>query len=109
MVSISTTNEEKVLVTLAPVTAAGNPAPLDGTPTWTVSEGDCTIEVSADGLSAYLVSGSANVINQIVITADADLDEGEVREISETIVYTVVPAEAAALGVTTVVEPKTVA
>jgi len=108
MVSISTTNEEKVLVTLAPVTAAGNPAILDGAPKWGIAEGDCTLEVAEDGLSAYLVSGAANVINQITITADADLDEGEVREISETIVYTVVPAEAAAIGVSTVVEPKAI-
>ena len=98
MFPINSTSEQKVLVTLNPVTAAGNPATLDGAPVWSVVEGDCTLEVSADGLSCYLVSGAAGVVNQVSVTADADLDAGEVREISELIVYAVVAPEATALG-----------
>jgi hypothetical protein len=36
MFPISSTNEEKVLVSINPTTAAGNPATVDGVPTWTV-------------------------------------------------------------------------
>ena len=106
MFPITSTNEEKVLVSINPTTAAGNPATVDGVPTWTVTSGDCTLEVAADGLSAYIISGSANVANMIEVSADADLDAEEVRTITETIVYTVVAAEAQALGINAAVEPK---
>jgi hypothetical protein len=106
MFPITSTNEEKVLVSINPTTAAGNPATVDGVPTWTVVEGDATIELSGDGLSAYIISGSANVVNMIEVSADADLDAEEVRTITETIVYTVVAAEAQALGINAAVEPK---
>ncbi len=106
MFPISSTNEEKVLVSINPTTAAGNPATVDGIPVWTVVSGDCTLEPSADGLSCYLISGAANVVNQVSVTADADLDAGEVREISELIVYAVVAPEATGLGIAAAVENK---
>lgn len=94
---ITITNEEKVQVTLAPTTAAGNPAILDGAPVWTVTEGDATLEVAVDGLSAFLISGTANTNSKITITADADLGEGIVN-LNDTIDLAVVPASANALG-----------
>lgn len=94
---ITITNEEKVQVTLSPTTAAGNPANVDGAPTWTVTEGDATVEVAADGLSAYLISGAADVNSKIEVTADADLGEGIVN-ITDSIDLAVVPASASALG-----------
>lgn len=97
---ITITNEEKVQVTLAPTTAAGNPATLDGVPTWTVIEGDATLEVSEDGLSAFLVSGNANVNSKIEVTADADLGEG-VISLTDVIDLAVVAAQASALGLVT--------
>ena len=106
MFPVNSTSEQKVLISLNPVTAAGNPAVVDGAPVWSVIEGDCTIEVAADGLSCYLVSGAANVVNQVSVTADADLDRGEVREISELIVYAVVAPEATGLGISAAVENK---
>lgn len=105
MYSVTSNNEEKVVISLAPVTAAGNPAPLDGMPTWTVTSGDATLEVAEDGMSCTMLSGAANVINEISVSADADLGEG-IRSISETIVYTVTPAEAATLGIASSVSPK---
>jgi len=95
--NIALTNEEKILVTLAPTTAAGNPATLDGVPTWTVDSGDATLDVQPDGLSAYVVSGTPGASN-ITVSADADLDAGEERTISDVIAVTVVAAEAASLG-----------
>lgn len=94
---ITITNEEKVQVTLAPTTAAGNPASLDGLPTWEVTSGDATLEVAADGLSAFLVSGAPGVNSQIAVTADADLGAGIVT-LSDVIDLAVVLASASALG-----------
>ena len=94
---ITITNEQKVMVTLAPTTAAGNPATLDGAPVWTVVSGDATLEVSEDGLSAYLVSGAADVTSQIEVSADADLGEGVVS-LTDVIDLAVVAAQASALG-----------
>jgi len=94
---ITITNEEKVLVSLAPVTAAGNPATLDGVPTWTVIEGDATLEVAEDGLSAFLVSGAADVNSKVEVVADADLGEGVVS-LTDVIDLAVVAASASALG-----------
>lgn len=95
---ITITNEEKVQVTLSPATAAGNPAMLDGAPTWTVTEGDATLEVDSDGMSAFLVSGAPDVNSKITITADADLGEGVVT-LEDTIDLAVVAASASALGI----------
>lgn len=93
------TDEQKVELVLAPKTAAGNPASLDGAPTWSVSdESVLELTVSEDGLSATVAAkglGSA----QVSVVADADLDEGEVREISGVLDLVVVAAEAATLGI----------
>lgn len=94
---ITITNEEKIQVTLAPVTAAGNPATLDGVPSWEVVLGDATLEVAPDGLSAFLVSGDADTNSQIAIAADADLGEGVVS-LTDLIDLAVVSAQASALG-----------
>ena len=90
---------KRIIFTLAPTTAAGNPATLDGTPSWTVLEGDATIEVAADGLSCYLISGSADVNSKIEVSADADLGEG-VQTITDVIDLAVVSAQASGLGLT---------
>lgn len=95
--NIALTNEQKILVTLTPTTESGNPASLDGKPTWTVTEGDATVEVQPGGLSAYIVSGTPGASN-VEVSADADLDAGEERVISDMIAVTVVAAEAASLG-----------
>ena len=97
---ITITNEQKVQVTLQPVTEAGNPATLDGAPVWAVAEGDATLEVAEDGLSAFLVSGAADVNSTITVTADADLGEGVVA-LTDTITLAVVAASASALGLVT--------
>lgn len=96
---ITITNEEKVQVTLTPTTAAGNSATLDGVPTWTVTEGDATLEVAVDGLSAFLVSGAADTNSKVEVTADADLGEGVVT-LTDTIDLAVVAATASVLGAT---------
>lgn len=105
--NIAITNEEKILVSLAPTTAAGNPAALDGLAVWSSDNTDvATVEVSADGLSAYVISGTPGMAN-ITVVADADLDEGEVRELSDVIAVNITAAEAAGLGLSMgTAEPK---
>ena len=93
---ITLTDEQKIPVTLAPVTAAGNPAQVDGVPLWTVVEGDATLEVAPDGMSCYLISGTVGN-SQITVSADADLGSG-VNTITDTIDLAVVSAQASSLG-----------
>lgn len=104
--NVTLTNEQKVKVTLAPTTASGKPAKIDGIPSWTVESGDATVDVAEDGLSAYIISGEAEGASTVRLVADADLGEG-VRNIEEVIDVTVTGAEASALGLTVgTAEPK---
>lgn len=96
---LTITNEQKIEVTLAPVTATGRPAVLDGAPEWSVISGNSTLEVAADGKSAFLVSADDPGDTQFLVKADADLGEGK-EEISDTIRLTVAGARAANLGLT---------
>lgn len=97
MLELMLTNEQKIQVTLAPVTATGKPAPLDGTPEWSVISGNSTLEVASDGKSAFLVSADDPGDSQFLVKADADLGEGK-EEISDTIKLSVAGARAANLG-----------
>lgn len=94
---ITITNEQKVQVTLNPTTEAGNPGSIDGVPTWTVISGDATLEVAEDGMSAFLVSGAADVNSVIEVSADADLGEGVVP-VTDTLDLAVVAASISSLG-----------
>ncbi len=94
---ISITNEQKVTVTLKPVTNAGKPAKLDGAPSWAVVSGDSTVVAAADGLSASLVSGDNPGDTTFLVEADADLGSG-VETVQDTITLTVIGANAANLG-----------
>lgn len=95
------TNEQKIKVTVEPKTEASNPASIDGTPIFEVIEGDATVElVDGEPNSAYLVSGAAETVSSIKVSADADLGEG-VATIEETITMNVVQASANNLGVVT--------
>lgn len=97
--TIKITNEEKVHVKLNPVTANGNAAAIDGQASFTVVSGDATVVMDDEGLGAFLVSGVLIGDSQIQVSADADLGEG-VDTITDTIILTVVAAEASSLGLT---------
>ncbi len=96
---LTITNEQKIPVTLAPKTATGKPAKLDGAPTWSVTSGNSTVVPSADGLSADLVSSDDPGDTEILVKADADLGSGVV-EVSDVIRLSVAGAQAASLGLT---------
>lgn len=98
-VDITITNEQKIPVTLAPVTAAGKPATLDGVPKWSVVSGDGTLVTTPDGMGADLVSSDTPGDTVYLVEADADLGEG-VETIADTINLHVQGARAANLGLT---------
>jgi len=96
MLELTITDEQKVKVTLTPVTSSGKPAKVDGFPTWAVSTGDATLDVAADGLSAFLISGNLGD-STIIVDADADLGGG-VESIQASITLHVEGAKATSLG-----------
>jgi hypothetical protein len=94
------TDEQQVSLSLEAKTAAGNPANLDGAPVWSSSNTDVLfLEVSEDGLTAKAVTTGQLGTVQVSVTADADLDVGEVRELVAVLDVTVVAAEAVSLGI----------
>ena len=97
MLQITSTNEEKVLVTLAPVTAAGNPAEVENV-TFDISEGDATVEEVVANKSYYFISGGTG-LSKFTVKADGDLGEG-VTELNDEVEYYVVSAQASSLGFT---------
>jgi hypothetical protein len=95
--AVSMTTEEKRLVSVAPMTAAGNPAVVDGAAQFTVSSGTCTI-APVDDLSAYVVSGDTPGDSTVQMACDADLGSGVVP-VLDTMVVHVTSASAASLEV----------
>lgn len=96
--TIVLTNEQKVLIAINPRTAAGNPAPLDGNPMFTSSdESVITIEPTDDPNRVFVVAQAAGSATMNA-SADADMDEGEVRTLTGSIDFVVDQAEASDLG-----------
>lgn len=100
MLEIDLTTEQKVQVTLKPVTATGKPAKLDGVPTWTVVSGGGSgqnVVAAEDGLSAFLISNDEPGDIDVQVEADADLGEG-VETLTDIIRLHVAGAKAENLG-----------
>jgi hypothetical protein len=95
--TVTMTNEEKTRVTVQPMTAAGNPAPVDGAATWTVTAGTCTTQ-PIDATSAYVVSGDPGD-STVSVHVDADLGAGVVPVV-DTIAVHVTSATAESLTIT---------
>lgn len=71
------TDVQKVALAIAPKSAAGNPAQVDGAPVWSSSdETILTLTVAPDGLSAEAVTTGKLGTVQVNVSADADLGEG---------------------------------
>lgn len=96
---LTITNEEKIQITIRPVTNQGSPALLDGPPSWVVLSGESTVEPAPDGLSAYLISGDNLGDTLVQVEADADLGAGVVT-IMDTVLLHVAGALAVNLGLT---------
>jgi len=98
MASLVLTDAQKVTLKVNPVSKAGNPAPVDGAPKWSVSdETVLTLVVAADGLSCDVVTTGKLGSSQVAVVADADLGEG-VTELTATLDVDVKASAAVNLG-----------
>lgn len=97
------TNEEKIVATINPRTAAGNPASVDGPVRAENISGDGSVGANLTPLSIELVSGTQfgtpaePFFLEFDLVADADLGQG-VREIRERVSLEIVSPEATILG-----------
>lgn len=92
---------EQVVLSVVPVDAKGNPAPVDGAPVWGSSDPTvATVAPAADGLSAMVAAVGPLGKTQISVTADADLGEG-FESIAGTLEIEVVAGKAVSLSIKT--------
>ena len=97
--SLTLSVTQKVELHLQPVDIKGNPAPVDGPPTWDVSDPTLVNLIpSVDGMSAVISARGTTGHVQITALADARLGP-DVREIMGVLEIDLVPAEAVALGI----------
>ncbi len=68
---ITSTDLQKVKVTIN-ATAADGASAIVTNQTWTVTSGDATLDVSADGNSAFVISGVPGVTSTITVAGTAD-------------------------------------
>lgn len=85
MITGSLKTGNKITLSIAPKKADGTDATLDGTPQW-VNNGEGTLEPAEDGKTAVLRRLPLKAVADVTVTADADLDEDEVRNLSENFV-----------------------
>jgi hypothetical protein len=69
---------QKVGVTIQPVDARGNPAPVENVVWATSNEAIAALDVAEGGLSAVVKAVGALGSVQVTVTADAKIGEGEV-------------------------------
>jgi hypothetical protein len=98
MLEITITNEEKVLISVNPVTLAGRAAAIDGPVTVSVVGGDSTFD-AIGGSTFYLISADSPGDTTFMVSADADLGDGVVT-IQDLITLHVAGALALNLGIT---------
>lgn len=93
------TDVQKVALAIAPKSAAGNPAAVDGVPVWSSSdETVLTLTVADDGFSAEAVTTGKLGTAQVNVTADADLGDGT-KTITGVLDVEVKASEAVALDI----------
>ncbi len=93
------TDVQKATLSIAPVDAKGNPAPVDGAPSWSVSDPTLLdIAPADDGLSAVVTARGPLGSGQVNVQADADLGAG-VTTIAGTLDVTVSASQATTLNI----------
>jgi hypothetical protein len=98
--SMKLTDVQKVVGSIAPKDAAGNPAPVDGIPVWVSSDtAIVTVTAAPDGMTAVVEAVGALGTAQISVSADADMG-GAVTTITALADIEVLASEATALGIT---------
>ena len=94
--NLTCTNEQKIPVTLNPMTGGGRPAQLDGPPRVTVTAGDSTVVITGP-LTFEVISSDVPGVTEYLVEADALLGPGEIL-LPDTVSLTVASASAASLG-----------
>ena len=93
------TDIQQVGIAIAPKSAAGNPASIDGSPVWNSSdETVVTVVVAADGMSADVITTGKLGTVQVNVSADADMGGG-VKSIAGTLDIEVKASEAVILEI----------
>jgi hypothetical protein len=93
------TTSEKVGLTIQPQDQYGNPARVDGIPSWGLSDDTIgSLTPALDGLSAEFVTSGALGLTQVNVQVDADLGGG-VRPVVGTLDIQVEAAEAVTVGI----------
>jgi hypothetical protein len=99
MASVQLTDVQEARATIAPQDRAGNPASVDGVPTWESSDTSViTVSPTEDGLTADVVTTGTLGTATVTVTADADLGEG-VTSLTGTLEVEVIASQAADLNV----------
>ena len=97
-ISLILTDEQQCSLAVSFKTASGNPATVDGVPTWTQSDpAVLDLQVDGNGMSAMAVTKGLGPC-QVTVTADADLGEG-VTNITGTLDVDVKAAQAVSVGI----------
>ena len=97
--SLVLTDIQKVELSISPTNAAGNPAPIDGAVSWSVSDPSIGgLTVSEDGLSAEFATTGKLGSCQVNVSADADVGEG-VTSITGVLEVTITASQATSLGI----------
>ncbi len=98
---LTLTDIQRCALTIRPVDARGNPAPVEGAPTWGLSDPALLdLQVAADGLSATVLARGPLGTGQVRVDADADLGAG-VQTITGLLDVEVVASQAVSLEIAT--------
>lgn len=98
---LTLTSIQKCALSIRPVDARGNPAHVEGAPTWGLSDPALLdLQVAADGLSATVFARGPIGAGQVRVDADADLGEG-VETITGLLDVVVIAAQAVSLVIAT--------
>jgi hypothetical protein len=95
------TDTQKVTCTINPLNSKGKPAPVDGVPLWESSDPQVALVVRGEDGKTAIVYAIAEGTAQISVTADADMDVNEVRNIAGVLDIEVRPSEAVTMGIQT--------
>jgi hypothetical protein len=97
--SMKLTDVQKVVGSIAPRDAVGNPAPVDGIPVWASSDTAIVMLTPApDGMSAVVEAVGPLGTAQVSVSADADTGEG-VATITAVADIEVLASQATAVGI----------
>lgn len=94
--TVTLTIDQQCLLELVITDRAGNPAAIDGTPSWASSDDTAaSLRVSADGMTATVIAGEQITAEAVMVTATIDADIGDgVRQIIGTQQVNVTAGEA---------------